>query len=63
MSESENCYVAGIKTIKPYVDMPEEFQAAVEVIKKYCQYEDCEIMDCNDCPYNLRVIRCGEVAL
>ena len=43
-----------------YKNMPKEFQEAVEVIKKYCQFEDCEVEDCNNCPYTLDVIRCGD---
>ena len=33
---------------------------AVEVIKQYCQNEDCDIDDCDNCPYPLSVIRCGD---
>lgn len=44
---------------KYYEDMPKEFKDAVEVIKGYCQFEDCS-EDCGNCPYPLGTIRCGD---
>lgn len=43
-----------------YKDMPEDFRNAVDVIKQYCQNEDCQEPDCAMCPYPLSVIRCGD---
>jgi len=40
--------------------MPKEFLDAVKVIRKYCQFEDCEFEYCDNCPYTLDVIRCGD---
>lgn len=42
-----------------YKDMPEDFQQAVEVIKRYCQVEDCT-EDCEECDKPLSYIRCGD---
>lgn len=42
-----------------YTDMPEDFKQAVEVIKQYCQFEECSD-DCANCPHPLKVIRCGD---
>lgn len=42
-----------------YKNMPNDFKQAVEVIKGYCQNEDC-MEDCAECPYPLGVIRCGD---
>ena len=39
-----------------YRDMPKEFLKAVEVIKKYCQFEECT-ENCSECPYSLKTIR------
>ena len=44
---------------KYYEDMTKEFKDAVEVIKGYCQFEDCS-EDCKNCPYPLGTIRCGD---
>jgi hypothetical protein len=44
---------------KFYKDMSKEFKNAVEVIKQYCQNEDCT-EECDKCPYPLGVIRCGD---
>lgn len=44
-----------------YKNMPEDFQKAVEVIKKHCQNEDCAAdCECSNCPYPLSMIRCGD---
>lgn len=44
-----------------YKNMPEDFRKAVEVIKGYCQNEDCAADgDCFNCPYPLSMIRCGD---
>lgn len=44
-----------------YKNMPEDFRKAVEVIKGYCQNEDCAADgDCFSCPYPLSMIRCGD---
>lgn len=43
-----------------YKDMPDDFKQAVNVIKQYCQFEECSD-DCSNCPHPLRVIRCGDV--
>ncbi len=43
-----------------YNNMPQDFKDAVNVIKKYCQNEDCQDYECSDCPYSLKVIRCGD---
>lgn len=45
---------------KYYENMRDDFKDAVNIIKKYCQFEDCDESDCNQCPYPLSVIRCGE---
>lgn len=44
---------------KFYEDMPQDFKDAVEVIKQYCQFEDCDC-NCKECPYSLKTIRCGD---
>lgn len=41
-------------------NMPEEFLDAVAWIMEFCQNEDCTY-DCEECPYSLRDIRCGDV--
>lgn len=41
-------------------DVENELKEAVEVIKQYCQNEDCDIGDCAKCNYPLSVIRCGD---
>ena len=43
-----------------YEDMPEDFKNAVEIIKKYCQFENCDEVDCDKCPFPLKTIRCGD---
>lgn len=44
-----------------YKNMPEDFQKAVEVIKDYCQNEECAAeRGCDECPYPLSMIRCGD---
>ena len=44
-----------------YKNMPEDFRKAVEVIKEYCQNEECVAdCECDDCPYPLSMIRCGD---
>lgn len=43
-----------------YAHMPEDFRAAVNVIKQYCQFEDCIDSYCDKCPYPLKTIRCGD---
>lgn len=43
-----------------YKDMPQDFRNAVETIKLYCQNENCDLGDCEECPYPLSVIRCGD---
>lgn len=44
-----------------YKNMPEDFRKAVEVIKMYCQNEDCAAdSDCFNCPNPLSMIRCGD---
>lgn len=40
-----------------YEDMPNDFKAAVKVIQKYCQNEDCDIEECCNCSYPLGYIR------
>ena len=42
-----------------YENMPDDFKQAVEVIKRYCQNEDC-MEECKNCPYPLGAIRCGD---
>lgn len=42
-----------------YKDMPDDFKNAVNVIKKYCQNEDCQ-EECKDCSLPLSEIRCGD---
>lgn len=44
---------------KFYENMPQDFKDAVEVIKRYCQFEDCDC-NCEECPYSLKRIRCGD---
>lgn len=44
---------------KFYENMPDDFKQAVEVIKEYCQNEDCT-EECSECPYPLGTIRCGD---
>lgn len=44
-----------------YENMPDDFRKAVEIIKQYCQNEDCTEDCCEECPYPLSVIRCGDV--
>jgi hypothetical protein len=45
-----------------YKNMPEDFKKAVAVIKDYCQNEECAAdCECDECPYPLSVIRCGDV--
>ena len=41
--------------------MPEDFKQAVDVIKSYCQNEDCT-EDCTECPYPLGRVRCSDVS-
>lgn len=44
-----------------YKNMPEDFKKAVAVIKNYCQHEDCAAdCECDECPYPLSMIRCGD---
>ncbi len=43
-----------------YKDMPEDFKDAVETIKQYCQFEDCDCENCKECDKSLTVIRCGD---
>ena len=44
-----------------YKNMPEDFKKAVAVIKDYCQNEDCAAdCECDECPYPLSMIRCGD---
>ena len=44
-----------------YKNMPEDFRKAVAVIKDYCQNEECAAdCECDDCPYPLSMIRCGD---
>lgn len=44
-----------------YKNMPEDFKKAVAVIKDYCQNEDCAAdCECDECPYSLSMIRCGD---
>lgn len=45
---------------KYYDDMPQEYKDAFDIIKKYCQNEDCDIHDCKDCKYSLATIRCND---
>ena len=45
---------------KFYKNMPDDFKQAVEVIKEYCQNEDCT-ENCAECPNPLGVIRCGDM--
>ncbi len=47
---------------KYYKNMPEDFKKAVEIIKQYCQNEDCNEENCKDCQYPLNIIRCGDKA-
>lgn len=42
-----------------YKDMPQDFRNAVEVIKQYCQNEDCT-HECSGCPCSLSTIRSGD---
>lgn len=45
-----------------YKNMPEDIKKAVAVIKDYCQNEECAAdCECDECPYPLSVIRCGDV--
>jgi glyoxylate carboligase len=48
-----------IRMSKFYEDMPQDFRDAVEVIKQYCQFEDCDC-NCEECPHSLKIIRCGD---
>lgn len=44
-----------------YKNMPEDFKKAVAVIKDYCQNEECAAdCECDECPYPLSMIRCGD---
>nr|DAS85558.1 MAG TPA: hypothetical protein [Caudoviricetes sp.] len=44
-----------------YKNMPEDFRKEVAVIKEYCQNEECAADgECDDCPYPLSMIRCGD---
>lgn len=43
-----------------YKNMPNDFKKAVEVIKEYCQNEDC-MENCAECSYPLGIIRCGDM--
>lgn len=44
-----------------YKNMPEDFRKAVAVIKDYCQNEECAVdCECDNCPYPLSMIRCGD---
>ena len=43
-----------------YEEMSSDFKRAIDVIKEYCQNEDCQESDCSICPYPLSVIRCGD---
>ena len=43
-----------------YKTMPEDFKKAVEVIKQYCQMENCDCADCKHCEYPLGYIRKGD---
>ena len=38
----------------------ERLLEAKEVIKEFCQKEDCMFADCSKCQYPLSVIRCGD---
>lgn len=40
-------------------DLMTDYHQAREIIKQYCQNEDCN-EDCKECTYPLSVIRCGE---
>lgn len=42
---------------KFYETMPQDFKDAVNVIKGYCQYEDCDFDDCNKCELPIGSIR------
>lgn len=48
-----------MNTFYKSLQMPEDFIQAVETIMQYCQFEDCD-KDCNNCPYSLATIRCGD---
>ncbi|WZY36105.1 hypothetical protein NSR02_07095 [Bacillus sp. FSL W8-1122] len=43
-----------------YKEMPNDFRRAIDVIKGYCQNENCQEHDCFKCPFPLSVIRCGD---
>lgn len=41
-------------------DLKERYYQAREIIKEFCQFEDCQEENCEECPYPLSTIRCGE---
>ena len=41
-------------------DLKERYYQAREIIKEFCQFEDCQDGDCKECPYPLSTIRCSE---
>lgn len=45
---------------KFYKSMPQDFKDAINVIKEYCQNEDCDCTDCNECEVPLGIIRKGD---
>ena len=60
MKQSFDLVGKEIKMSIYYEEMSKDFKEAVEVIKRYCQFEDCDISECKDCPHPLRTIRCGD---